>query len=318
MHLSNCSGHRGSQLASVSCCTAISTGLSDPASFFTNVRSYSHAVSSSISFLQLLQHRLFLLDLLLHILRQLINLHKRILQLLQLQLLRLPTIRLFWPRRQRNRRRPLPHTPHHPALHDPCALSSTALNPLHWARQNIEEVLIRFVEELFFVLPSVDGGREAHLLFFLVGAVGVQCEVVVEGLWFLEGFGCVVELDCNFEFTPAGFVDFEGVAGLDIVDHSQRIRYRLVQLELHFLAPVRDIRIVHTLHKHRPRMRMIRRRALRLRKGIAEFPRRRTIYERSIYLHTLDTLLSIGWCHNVLLCVALFLAGNDFSGVPMY
>jgi hypothetical protein len=38
-------------------------------------------------------------------------------------------------------------------------------------------------------------------------------------LGFLERFRDIVEFDCDFEFAPAGFVDFEGSTGRDVVDH---------------------------------------------------------------------------------------------------
>ena len=58
----------------------------------------------------------------------------------------------------------------------------------------------------------------AHFFFLGISAVGVETEMVVERLRLFRGFGDVVDLYCDFEFSPAGFLDLEGCAGLDIFD----------------------------------------------------------------------------------------------------
>lgn len=62
-------------------------------------------------------------------------------------------------------------------------------------------------------------------------------------------------------------------------------------------------------------MRMIHRGAWGLWILIAENPSCSAVDEGSVYLHTFDTLLSIGWCHGVLVVgVELLLGGSDFPG----
>ncbi len=70
-----------------------------------------------------------------------------------------------------------------------------------------------------------------------------------------------------------------------------------MEFELHLLAPIRDVGIIHSLHKHGPRMSMIRRCALWLWIVLAEQPRTGTVDKGSEYLHAFDALLIIGWCH---------------------
>ena len=62
-------------------------------------------------------------------------------------------------------------------------------------------------------------------------------------------------------------------------------------------------------------MRMIRGCAWWLWILVAEFPGRGTVDEGSVYLYAFDALLGIGWCHDVVVCVALLLSGDGFSGV---
>lgn len=67
-----------------------------------------------------------------------------------------------------------------------------------------------------------------------------------------------------------------------------------MQLELNFLEPISNIRIIHTLHKHSPAMRMVRWYAVRLRiLDIVEWSRGGAIDERTHHLHALDALLVV-------------------------
>ena len=71
-----------------------------------------------------------------------------------------------------------------------------------------------------------------------------------------------------------------------------------MKFELHLLAPVCDIGIVHPLHKYRPRMRMIRRRTLWFWiQDIIKFFGGGAVNKRAIDLDALDALLIVGWCH---------------------
>jgi hypothetical protein len=47
--------------------------------------------------------------------------------------------------------------------------------------------------------------------------------VVVEGLRFFGGFGNVVDFYYDFKFAPAGFLDLEGGAGLDVFDYWEGV-----------------------------------------------------------------------------------------------
>ena len=71
-----------------------------------------------------------------------------------------------------------------------------------------------------------------------------------------------------------------------------------MQLELHLLAPVRNIRIIHSLHKYSPRVCVIFRRSGRFWvRVIVEEPGRCAVDEWAEDLYALYALLSIWGCH---------------------
>lgn len=75
-----------------------------------------------------------------------------------------------------------------------------------------------------------------------------------QGLGFLAGFRDKVELDLDFEFTPAGLDDFEG----RLFDGAHVLSVGLVQLELDFLQPVGDIFAVDAFDEYAPMVRVVR------------------------------------------------------------
>lgn len=77
---------------------------------------------------------------------------------------------------------------------------------------------------------------------------------------------------------------------------SQRIRNRFMQFKLDLLQPVGNIRIIHTLHKDGPAMRMIHWSSLWLRIAYwIEGSGCCAVDEGAKGLNTLDSLLSIAW-----------------------
>lgn len=69
-----------------------------------------------------------------------------------------------------------------------------------------------------------------------------------ECLRFFVGFWHEVQLDLDFEFSPSGLLDFEG----RLFDCADALRVCLVQFELHFLQPVRDVLAVDALDEDAP------------------------------------------------------------------